>query len=124
MSDKLEIRPTVYCRRRLLLSAVVAVSAATAGDTASAEAALKISASAAGYQDHPNGDKQCSKCVQFLPPSSCKMVDGTISPRGYCRLFSLRQSALAPWQGSAPAGQPIRRMLSVLIFARRSKDRA
>jgi hypothetical protein len=72
---------------------VVAIGAATAGGTGSAEDALKISASAAGYQDHPNGDKQCGKCLQFLPPSSCKIVDGTISPLGYCRIFSPRQSA-------------------------------
>jgi hypothetical protein len=104
MSDELKIWPTVYCRRRLFISAVAAVSAATAGGIGSVEAALKVSASAAGYQDHPNGDQQCSKCVQFLPPSSCKMVDGAISPNGYCRLFSRRQSAAAPWRGSTSAG--------------------
>jgi hypothetical protein len=93
MSNKLNIWPTVYCRRRLLLSAAAAVGAATAGGIGSAEAALKVSASAAGYQDHPNGDQQCSKCAHFLPPSTCKMVDGAISPNGYCRLFSSRQSA-------------------------------
>jgi hypothetical protein len=103
MSDKLKIWPTVYCRRRLLLSALAAVSAVAAKGTDSAEAELKISASAVGYQDHPNGDKQCGKCVQFLPPSSCKIVDGIISPDGYCRLFSPRESAWAPWRGSASA---------------------
>jgi hypothetical protein len=104
MSSKLEIWSAVYCRRRLLLSAAAAAGAATAGGIGSAEAALKVSASAAGYQDNPNGDKQCSKCVHFLPPSSGKMVDGTISPQGYCRLFSPRQSASVPTHGSASAG--------------------
>ena len=104
MSSKLKSWSAVYCRRRLLLIAAAAVGAATAGSIGSSEAALKVSASVAGYQDNPNGDKQCSKCVHFLPPSSCKMVDGTISPQGYCRLFSPRQSASVPTHGSASAG--------------------
>jgi hypothetical protein len=105
MSDKLKISPAVCCRRQLLLTAAAAVgAAATAGGIGSAKAAVKVSASAAGYQDNPNGDKQCSKCVHFLPPNSCKMVDGTISPQGYCRLFSPRQSASVPRRGSASIG--------------------
>jgi hypothetical protein len=36
------------------------------------------------YQDKPNGDKQCSNCAQFIPNNSCKVVEGTISPQGYC----------------------------------------
>jgi len=105
MTNKLTIWSRVYCRRRLLLSAAAAAgAAATAGGIGSTEAALKVSASAAGYQDHPDGDKQCSKCAQFLPPSSCKKVDGTISPQGYCRVFSPRQSASMPARGSASAG--------------------
>jgi hypothetical protein len=59
-----------------------------------AAAVIKISQKAVAYQDHPEGDKRCDKCVQFQPPGTCKMVDGPISPNGYCRLFVLkRQSA-------------------------------
>jgi hypothetical protein len=58
-----------------------------------AAAAPKISQRAVAYQDHPDGDKRCDKCVQFQPPSACKMVDGTISPQGSCRIFvPIRQS--------------------------------
>jgi hypothetical protein len=58
-----------------------------------AAAAPKISQRAAAYQDHPDGDKRCDKCVQFQPPNACKMVDGTISPEGSCRIFvPIRQS--------------------------------
>jgi hypothetical protein len=86
---------TPCSRRCLLLGAMAAVTtmSAVGTDPATATAAIKISESAVGYQDHPNGDKQCSKCAQFLPPSSCRMVDGTISPQGYCRIFVPRQSA-------------------------------
>ena len=36
------------------------------------------------YQDKPNGDQKCSTCMQFEPPGSCKVVEGAISPNGYC----------------------------------------
>ena len=104
MSDKLKSWSTPCSRRYLLLDAAAAVMAVVAAGTDRAAAALKISQSAVGYQDHPNGDKYCSECVHFLPPSSCNMVDGTISPQGYCRIFAPRQSASTRWRGSALAG--------------------
>jgi hypothetical protein len=42
----------------------------------------------AGYRSSPQGDARCEKCSQFLPPSSCKVVDGQISPSGWCTLFA------------------------------------
>jgi hypothetical protein len=63
------------------------------GAAADAAAAPKISKAAAGYQDHPNGDKRCDRCVQFQPPDACKMVEGPVSPQGSCRIFTpLRQT--------------------------------
>ena len=92
-------------RRRLLLAAGAVVSAATVVNNDPSPAAdIKISASAVGYQNYPNGDKQCSECVHFLPPSGCKIVEGTISPHGYCRIFARRQSAAARHGGSAFTG--------------------
>ena len=96
MLDELMNWPALFSRRHIPLAAVAAISAATAVNNDPGSAAeMKISANAVGYQDHPNGDKQCSECVHFLPPSSCKMVEGTISPHGYCRIFARRQSAAA-----------------------------
>jgi hypothetical protein len=81
-------------RRRLLLGAFAAVGTvvAAASDASTATAADKISEQAVAYQDHPDGDKDCSKCTNFQPPSSCRIVDGTISPHGYCRIFAPRQA--------------------------------
>jgi hypothetical protein len=97
MSYELSNRSAPRSRRCLLLSAVAAVATAVGvgADPTNATAVIKISEAAVGYQDHPDGDKQCSKCVQFLPPHSCKMVDGTISPRGYCRIFTPIHQAAA-----------------------------
>ena len=49
----------------------------------------KISKVAVNYQDHPDGDKRCDKCIQYQPPDACKVVDGSISPQGSCRIFML-----------------------------------
>jgi len=52
-----------------------------------ARAQPKISKVAVNYQDHPDGDKRCDRCVQFQPPDACKLVEGAISPQGSCRIF-------------------------------------
>jgi len=90
-------QPAVPLARRLLLQRLLGVTGALALCFAApirAAGVIKISQKAVAYQDHPEGEKRCDKCVQFQPPNACKMVDGMISPNGYCRLFTLnRQSA-------------------------------
>jgi len=73
-------------RRRLLQSAMVMAGATlTAGiGVKDSLAQQKASKEAMKYQDKPNGAQQCSNCAQFTPPNACKVVDGTISPQGYC----------------------------------------
>ena len=62
-------------------------------DAVGAAAILSARPNAVAYQDHPEGDKRCEKCAQFQPPNECKMVDGSINPQGYCRIFApIRQS--------------------------------
>jgi hypothetical protein len=70
-----------------LAAAPIAIGA-FAALCAQADAAATIDKKTADYVTHPVGGKQCSKCVQFIPPSACKLVKGTISPRGYCKFFS------------------------------------
>jgi hypothetical protein len=82
-------------RRSLLRRILGAVSTAAilCACPNAASPAIKISQKAGAYQDHPEGDKRCEKCAQFQPPNECKMVDGTINPQGYCRIFApIRQS--------------------------------
>jgi hypothetical protein len=76
-------------RRSLLKSAVVLTGAACSGLLAHRQALAqgKASKEAMKYQDHPNGDKKCSECMQFVAPNSCKVVEGVISPNGYCIAF-------------------------------------
>ena len=82
--------------RRLLLRRILGAVGAAAILCArpnTVTAVINISQKAVAYQDHPEGDKRCEKCAQFQAPNGCKMVDGTINPQGYCRIFvQIRQS--------------------------------
>jgi len=73
-------------RRSALKSAVALAGVACAGLLSQRQAFAqgKVAKAAMKYQDHPNGDKQCSNCMQFIPPDSCKVVEGKVSPNGYC----------------------------------------
>jgi hypothetical protein len=95
MSDERKGQPARLSRRLLMQSAVGAVGAATiiAIRPKSAAGVIKISQKAVAYQDHPQGDKRCDRCVQFQPPNACKVVDGTISAQGSCRIFTPKQQA-------------------------------
>jgi hypothetical protein len=75
-----------FSRRSLLKSAVALAGGASWAGLASrgAWAQAKASKAAMKYQDHPNKDQKCSNCLQFVPPDSCKVVEGKISPDGYC----------------------------------------
>ena len=73
-------------RRSLLGGAIGAVGILSATPNL-ATAQPKISKVAVNYQDHPDGDKRCDKCVQYQPPDACKVVEGVISPQGSCRIF-------------------------------------
>ena len=40
------------------------------------------------YQETPKKGQECSKCLQFIAPDSCKLVGGKINPHGWCLLFA------------------------------------
>jgi hypothetical protein len=74
--------------RRSMLARTAGLAGATLAGTVIpielASAQQKVAKEAMKYQDKPNGDMRCDNCSQFVAPSSCKVVDGTISPSGYC----------------------------------------
>lgn len=53
-----------------------------------ARAAGKATQADASYQDSPKDGAKCDGCAQFQAPSACAVVDGTISPNGWCQLYS------------------------------------
>lgn len=58
--------------------------------------ASKASQSSMHYQSTPSGDMHCSLCKFFIPgkdassDGSCQIVDGSISPNGYCMAYSAK----------------------------------
>jgi len=46
----------------------------------------KVSKAAAHYRDRPNGPQRCGGCVHFRG-GSCEIVEGRISPNGWCRFY-------------------------------------
>jgi hypothetical protein len=74
-------------RRRVLRYAGALLAATTVVATHGARAQQKSSKEAAQYQDSPEGDQQCSGCRFFIEGGTCEIVEGDISPEGWCRLY-------------------------------------
>jgi hypothetical protein len=78
--------------RRAALKTGLGLLAAAGTLGAAASAAQAQSAKAAptsvGYQTKPSNGQKCSGCVQYIKPNACKIVSGTISPDGWCELYS------------------------------------
>ena len=75
-------------RRSLLRGLALATGAGAVLTAAPAVADSKFSQKMAKYQPNPKGSQQCDNCSQFNAPSACKVVDGTISPSGWCFLYA------------------------------------
>jgi anaerobic selenocysteine-containing dehydrogenase len=74
--------------RRTFLRAGVAAGGAILGFTSTAgAAAAKVAKQAVSYQPSPKGPAHCAACTHFQAPSGCNLVDGPISPTGWCVLF-------------------------------------
>ncbi|TAN07622.1 MAG: iron oxidase [Rhodanobacteraceae bacterium] len=100
MKKQAEFDPS---RRQLLkvgaaaaaLGAVV-VTGLVAPRRAFAQAAM--SKATAMYQDQPHGKDMCSNCIHFIPgkskqaPGTCKVVEGSISPNGWCVAYAPKAS--------------------------------
>ena len=94
-------------RRRLLRSAAIGAGAigavlvgaceepypdepAPGAPSSTAGTGRKQTKEEADYQDMPNGDAHCSLCANFVPPDGCRIIEGPVSPDGWCRNFKPR----------------------------------
>ena len=74
---------------------VVAGAAALAGLSVLPRIAFaaKAAKSAMQYQDKPHNGQDCDDCLQYIPGKTktamgeCKIVEGPISPTGWCIAF-------------------------------------
>jgi hypothetical protein len=81
----------VQSRRTILLSGVTCMAgAATLIVPVSKAQAAKMpqTSPAVVYQSTPKDSHQCDGCLLFQAPNSCQVVDGVISPSGWCKLWA------------------------------------
>lgn len=84
---------STICRRvflgRTAFLAVLTVATAAVRRTAGAQ--MKISQERARYQGQPNGGKKCGDCRHFIADQgACRLVEGRISPNGWCTLWAAK----------------------------------
>ena len=80
-------------RRSMLRGAVLLASGTLAAGVIQVKPAYaqKAAKDAMKYQDSPKDGQKCSDCVYFQAPSSCSVVDGTISADGWCLLYNKKK---------------------------------
>ena len=77
-------------RRSLLRGAVLLASGSLAAGVIKVTPAYaqKMSKAEAKYQDTPKDGQKCATCVYFQAPSSCGVVEGSVSPEGWSIMYN------------------------------------
>ena len=84
---------TKISRRTLLKGAAVVTGMALVSALTGKALAAKSTKAAMQYQDKPKGDQKCSNCALFVPgktataSGTCQVVEGSISPQGWCTAY-------------------------------------
>ena len=52
----------------------------------------KMTQQAAEYQNGPKNGQKCLDCSLYVQPQACKLVEGTISPVGWCKFYAKKAS--------------------------------
>ena len=63
--------------------AIAAIGMASAGSAAQ----KKFTRQQAHYQPVPKSGQRCQNCALWQPPAACQVVEGQISPAGWCMLY-------------------------------------
>jgi hypothetical protein len=75
-------------RRRLMLAGAAGSLILRAARAHAQQQTEKLGQADADYQATPKNGQQCSECTKFQPPQSCSVVvTGSISPKGWCKLY-------------------------------------
>jgi hypothetical protein len=51
----------------------------------------KIAKNLVQYQEMPKDGAECDKCVNWVAPNGCKIVSGTINPKGWCVAYAPKE---------------------------------
>jgi anaerobic selenocysteine-containing dehydrogenase len=92
MSDTKEPGGSTVSRRDFLNIAAVGggVLVAAGFDGPAFAAPKKFSQQQAHYQAVPRSGQRCQTCALWQAPTSCQVVDGTVSPAGWCILYQAK----------------------------------
>ena len=75
----------------LNIAAVGSGSLIAAGFAGSAAASpKKFTQQQAKYQPIPKNGQRCQNCALWQSPTSCQVVEGTVSPAGWCMLYQAK----------------------------------
>lgn len=85
-SNSKDLSRRAFLQRVAIYGAGAAVIQGLGSPRASAQA--KVAQNAVSYQDKPKGAQRCDGCSSFQPPNACKLVEGEITPQGWCSLFT------------------------------------
>ena len=70
-------------------SAVPASSPPAATNSSTPSTSGKVLKATVQYQTQPKGEQKCGTCTNFIAESNtCKLVEGPISPDGWCTLWA------------------------------------
>jgi High potential iron-sulfur protein len=82
--------PVKPSRRSMLRGVLLLASGTLAAGVIQVKPAFAQKADKASvkYQDEPKDGQKCADCVYFAAPKSCGVVEGTISPTGWCTMYN------------------------------------
>ncbi len=86
MTHRLDLTRRGLLRQGVVIAGSVVLAASLAPSMAAASS--KESQKLARYQPTPKGNARCDGCSQWRGPSACALVDGAISPAGWCLLYA------------------------------------
>jgi hypothetical protein len=87
MTEPSRTQSSALSRRIILLRSAGCAAGAAASLLPLRQAQAKMKQPAVEYQDTPKGDQQCSNCSLFQEPNECTLVEGNISPAGWCKFW-------------------------------------
>jgi hypothetical protein len=92
MDKTLGLQSMALSRRTIVTRGVAGAAGAAVLFGFVTEASAKMAQKSVNYQDTPKGDQECSNCSLFQEPNACTLVDGEISPKGWCRFWAKKPS--------------------------------
>jgi High potential iron-sulfur protein len=81
---------TKLSRRSMLRGAILLASGTLAASVIQVRPAYaqKMSKADAKYQETPKDGAKCSTCVYFKAPADCGVLEGKVSPEGWCTMYN------------------------------------